>query len=561
MKKRFQQLAGLKPLYEQERGKPEAPLALQNKVINEFKEVFKKLDKEVGSKLEGYSPIREHYKKVRKLIKSVIKETIQKQDVENYLKTGNLSPSQQSAVDIFCADKPPGTPIPPSIIGLDDDGSIGSLDEHYYYGGSFPDGMDHSHMPGGSILFCQAHLYDSSTQVMAKKCDFGSIGTNYGPDDFYLDPTNAPNGPHWQVGDVFIYNGTGTGNQYPSIGVKYYIVQVYGSFTTTHRIAVDYVPPSEGYCCGCSDTVDSYPNQGTLPYWPNSSWNGHQLFIDWHAMQTHVWGSNVDPYASYYTGPSGECWNWGQNDGACAMPAPCCCDTQATNYDPNCIGMIGDWTYQAQNHGGYPCDITVCSYFNTNPISGSIGDYWQNVNAPWTGYSAWNPINTPAESTISRYFAHMIDMLDDGYSWPVVCEWLRDKLDDIQSHPSFNNTQQQNPMNYAFYLNTLANYLQDMVSNVWGCDDPLTPYGIDPNTGNPYTVVNPNTGLNFDVNTWEPGFTIQANNANNPCNFLANKISNWQSSLVNAGPAQSAMLNQKIAVATNLCQQNNCTNC
>jgi hypothetical protein len=100
-----------------------------------------------------------------------------------------------------------------------------------------------------------------------------------------------------------------------------------------------------------------------------------------------------------------------------------------------------------------------------------------------------------------------------------------------------------------------------MVSNVWGCDDPLTPYGIDPNTGNPYTVVNPNTGLNFDVNTWEPGFTIQANNANNPCNFLANKISNWQSSLVNAGPAQSAMLNQKIAVATNLCQQNNCTNC
>ena len=51
-------------------------------------QAFRKLELEVGSKIEDYSPIKEHYKKVRKLIKSVIKEAIQKQELDAFINTG-----------------------------------------------------------------------------------------------------------------------------------------------------------------------------------------------------------------------------------------------------------------------------------------------------------------------------------------------------------------------------------------------------------------------------------------------------------------------------------------
>ena len=517
MKKRFQQLAGLKPLYEQEGGKSEAPREEQLRILELFKQAFRKLELEVGSKIEDYSPIREHYKKVRKLIKSVIKEAIQKQELDAFINTGKISPSIQNAVDAWCVNQPEGTPIPPEVIGLPS--NFGTIEEHYWPHNSYSGpGQSHYHIASNGILFCNPNAHVRSTQVRAKKCNNSTTPTN-----FYLNPSNAPNGPHWMVGDVFETNN----------GVRWYIVQVRSSISVTATDTVTPVSPSPGYCCGCKFTCDSISfAQGgcaNLPFWPTSTWPGDPLRITTHGDPQ--WAQPAtDPHAALYSshGPSGECYTYGLSDSSCTMPTPCCNDSQATNYDPNCSGAF--------------VDNTLCSYFRQNPVT---TDYGANI----FGASG------PTSETLISYFIHISDMMNADFTYPVICEWLQDKLDDIMSHPSFNNTQQQNPMNYAFYLNELAFFIQNFMMLFWGCN---TTYD-DPNLYDP--VINPNTGLDFNLASWSQTFLTTVNNQVDPCTFLANKINSWQSNLVNAGPAQSSMLNQKITYAQNLCQQNNCTNC
>ena len=515
MKKRLQQLAGLKSLYEQEGAKQEAPMEEQLRILGAVKQAFNKLELEVESKIKGYSPIREDHKKVRKLIKSVIKEAIQKKELKAFINKGKISPSIQSAVDAWCVNQPEGTPIPPEVIGLPSD--FGTINEHYQTTNQYSGpGQSHYHFASNAIMYCNPNAHVSTTGVIAKKCN-----SNGYTNSFNLDPTNAPNGPHWKVGDVFETNS----------GNSWYIVQVYSSLSTTSNTTVTPVSPSPGYCCGCAFSCDNIPNVSggcsQVPFWPTSTWQGQTLWITYHGDPQ--WAQPAtDPHAAVYSGPSGECYTYSSNDSSCVMPTPCCNDSQATNYDPNCYGSY--------------VDNTLCSYFKQNPTS---YDYGINILGA----------SIPVSETLISYFIHIQDMIDADFTYPVICEWLQDKLDDVISHPSFNNTQQQNPMNWAFYLNQLADYIQNFMMMWFGCntiyDDPIL---FDP-------VINPNTGFSFVLSNWTPGFINTVNSQTDPCTFLENKINTWQSSLANVGPAQSAMLNQKIAFAQNLCQQNTCPNC
>ena len=159
---RLQQLAGLKPLYEQEGAKREAPKEEQLKILRAIKQAFSKLELEFESKIKDYSPIREHHKKVRKLIKSVIKEAIQKQELDAFINTGKISPSIQNAIDAWCVNQPEGTPIPPEIIGLPSD--YGTIKEHYYpYNSYSGPGQSHYHIASNAISFCNPNAHVRET--------------------------------------------------------------------------------------------------------------------------------------------------------------------------------------------------------------------------------------------------------------------------------------------------------------------------------------------------------------------------------------------------------------
>ena len=232
-----------------------------------------------------------------------------------------------------------------------------------------------SYVSGSTALNDQTANQNNGTSVIAHPCGpssgwvpayngQSSWSSNNG--NYFLDATNAPNGPHWQVGDVFSWNGS-----------NYFIVQVHSSTMRTGTpLSVTSVSPSEGYCCACAQTCDGIGNcQYMFSYWPALGSPMQQLWIDWHA-QNNQWSSAgaVDPYAAAYSGPGGVCYSYGGH-GSCTSPQPCCSDSSATNFDPNC-------PYQMH-------DVTLCTYFNTNPVQGT------DINIPGgpTGIGAFmNPI-------------------------------------------------------------------------------------------------------------------------------------------------------------------------
>ena len=554
MKRRLQQLAGLKPLYEQE-NRQEYPPDLRQKIISALEVAFEKLEREVGDPIKKRDEQRgeqqelerslkeyREEKTTKSIIKKIIKEQLQKQEIDNFLETGKITKRIQTLVDAYCVENglQGGEPIPPSVLGLSSDDP--RLKEHYYMGQSFTGpGLSHTHLSSNSQLYCMPQNHKRKTRVKVKQCNL--YNPNYGVGDLSIDPINAPNGPHWEVGDVF---------DHPN-GNRFYIVQVIDTQSTTSSpVVVTPVSPSPGYCCGCAHSCDNISGnnfQGScnvVPYWPDSTWPGSDVVPQLYGHYNTPWSLPFDdPFADIYTGPGGTCWNFGQTDlESCPLPSPCCKDPQAQNYDPNCPN--------------YMADLALCSYFVTDPLSGSDLDPQSGMTGLFGSTNPNSPFYSgvvdfaPTTNKILVYFNHIYNMIMQGYSDPVICEWLQDKLDQFQNHPQFNNPQQQNPANYAFYLNNTAAAIQYMMTNWFLCDQIVL-------TG---PVVNPNTGLNFDPLVWQPTFLSQlANQVGNECPWLTNKVSNWQSSLVNAGPAQSAMLNSKIAYAQSLCQQNACTTC
>ena len=60
------------------------------------------------------------------------------------------------------------------------------------------------------------------------------------------------------------------------------------------------------------------------------------------------------------------------------------------------------------------------------------------------------------------------------------------------------------------------------------------------------------------INTWTNLGPFNSTNPNQPCNFICNKLQQWQAVLVNAGPVQANQLNCKIAEGQNQSQIHGC---
>lgn len=209
----------------------------------------------------------------------------------------------------------------------------------------------------------------------------------------------------------------------------------------------------------------------------------------------------------------------------------------------------GDIVYPKTDQGGCPAGTNtggkpMCSDLTT-PIAfnftANVQTMQQQLGGAW--FDGWS---------------FVFDCLLNAVQNP--CATIREKMRRWNSKlPSVGPAQ-------ADKINQRINHAMNVGNNVHGCNNLQN---LSPNAPDTLTF-GTGGGATFNLPNWTSTFTNQANNAQNTCNFLQNRINAFNTQLASAqsavGPGggvgwrvqQIDMLNSKITVAQDLQAQNNC---
>ena len=238
------------------------------------------------------------------------------------------------------------------------------------------------------------------------------------------------------------------------------------------------------------------------------------------------------------------------DDGSCGQTSPCtlygCTDPTALNYNSTILANCDDGSCIPGNTVFGCMDSTASNYDATATIDDGTCTF---TNPPCTALT--QPIGANWQSNVQTHgWETTFTCLIENANNP--CSLLRKKIDDM-------NAQLQKPFfqNNSTHYNRVTQHIafaQNLGNNPHNCDnlDNLSP-GDDTNlTGG---------SMNWNKPQWESDFTSTVTNAANPCNFLQNKITAWETKLDTLSEWNTSwveMLEFKIEHAESLQTTNNC---
>tara|TARA_R110001599_G_scaffold81162_1_gene219045 strand:+ start:9211 stop:10563 length:1353 start_codon:yes stop_codon:yes gene_type:complete len=238
-------------------------------------------------------------------------------------------------------------------------------------------------------------------------------------------------------------------------------------------------------------------------------------------------------------------------DAACGQAtSPCtvygCTDPTALNYNSTILANCDDGSCIPGNTVFGCMDSTASNYDATATIDDGTCTF---TNPPCTALT--QPIGANWQSNVQTHgWETTFTCLIENANNP--CSLLRKKIDDM-------NAQLQKPFfqNNSTHYNRVTQHIafaQNLGNNPHNCDnlENLSP-GDDTNlTGG---------SMNWNKPQWESEFTDTVSNHANPCNFLQNRITAWETKLTTISEWSTAwieMLEFKIEHAESLQSTNNC---
>ena len=260
---------------------------------------------------------------------------------------------------------------------------------------------------------------------------------------------------------------------------------------------------------------------------------------------TQVYGCTNGPGPGTQPGSPNYDPNATCDDGSC-IPVPddwLCFDNNTCTSVPG--GAVSNWQQYPNILGIYTSEtdcLTACGQTTSGSTSGSTSSC-AVLTQPIGGSNWQQNVQTHGWETT---FTCLIENANNP------CSLLRKKIDDMNAQlqkPFFQN----NSTHYDRVTQHIA-FAQNLGNNPHDCDnlENLSP-GDDTNlTGG---------SMNWNKPQWESEFTDTVSNHANPCNFLQNRITAWETKLTTISEWSTAwieMLEFKIEHAESLQSTNNC---